>query len=264
MPEHVLEARYERWASLHRDCDQQIARGGMFLRTSVDLAQFSPVTLRIVVPNGELVELSSQVLQVMAGQGIALQLDAAADPEVERLKGICKAHPSEGSAEPLDPQVGPPTPEAEEPKPQPRVGARRLQLATEPQELRRQLESMTVNQKRGAALSASRAGRIMLIKDRQKAVHPFVLKNPGITLDEVELIAKMPSVNPEALRMIAKNRDWTRSTTVCRNLVRNPKTPMPDALRLLEKLPLNDIRAMAKGGNVRTPIQQAARKKINQ
>jgi hypothetical protein len=121
---------------------------------------------------------------------------------------------------------------------------------------------MSVNETRRAALRGRRDMRLLLIRDKNKTVHPFVLRNPGITLDEVEQIAKMPGVNPDALRMIAGNRDWIRSTTVCRNLVRNPKTPMPDALRLLGKLPMSDLRAMAKSGNVRTPIQQAARKKV--
>jgi len=82
-------------------------------------------------------------------------------------------------------------------------------------------------------------------------------------LDEVIQIAKMPSVNPDVLRMIAKNPDWVRSSTVCRNLVRNPKTPMQEALAVLAKLPMSEVRTLAKTGNVRTAIQQAARKKVN-
>ena len=130
------------------------------------------------------------------------------------------------------------------------------------QSLQKQIEEMSVNEKRTNALHGRKQMRMLLIRDRNKTIHPFVIKNPAITLDEIEQIAKMPSVNPDVLRTIAKSKEWTRSTTVCRNLVRNPKTPMKEALMLLPKLPMSDLRAMAKSGNVRTAIQQAARKKV--
>jgi hypothetical protein len=121
---------------------------------------------------------------------------------------------------------------------------------------------MTANEKRQAAIHGRREVRLLLMKDRNKTVHPFVVKNPAITLDEIEQFAKMPSVNPDALRMMAGNREWIRSIGVCRALVRNPKTPLREALALLEKLPISDVRALAKSENVRAPIQRAARKKV--
>jgi hypothetical protein len=260
MTTQALEARYRSWASLHRDWQQQIRMGGMLLRTTEQYAQFSPIGISLVTPSEEVLELPSQVLQLIPGHGVAVQFGAEAASELERLEGLCQANPAEGSANPDDPQVGPPSSDDVASS----TGGRMTDLSRDPVELRRQLEQMTVNQKRQAALSARREARILLIKDNQKAVHAFVLKNPGITLDEVEAIAKMPSVNPDALRLIANNRDWTRSQTICRNLVRNPKTPMREALALLEKLPMSDIRMMAKSSNVRGPIQQAARKKVNQ
>lgn len=141
--------------------------------------------------------------------------------------------------------------------------AARLEMPTDPQEMRRQLEQMTVNEKRQVALRGRREVRLLLIKDRNKAVHPFVLKNPGITTEEVEAFSKMPSVNPDALRMIARNRDWTRLVSICRSLVRNPKTPIGEALTLLDRLPIGEIRVLAKSGNLRMPLVQAARKKVN-
>ncbi len=45
-------------------------------------------------------------------------------------------------------------------------------------------------------------------------------------------------------------------------LVRNPKTPVPIAVRLLDHVGATELRALAKDSNARTPIQQAARKKV--
>lgn len=231
--------------------------GGLLLRiTELDLQQFSPLLLLLVAPDKRSYELPSQVLQVIPGQGVALQFSPEAQPVIGQLKEACDASTSDSSAPGID-----------DPKVRPvkeRRGGARLQLATDPQELRRQLEGMTVNQKRQAALSGRREVRFLLMRDINKAVHPFVVKNPRVSIEEIEAFSKMPSVNPDALRQMAQNRDWTRSISVCRNLVKNPKTPLREALMLLEKLPLSDIRMLAKGGAVRAPIQQAARKKINQ
>lgn len=254
MADAHLQAMYKTWAALVRDCEKQIALGGLLLRTTEsDFEQFSPIKLTIISPTGGRFELDGQVLQIIPGQGVAMQIGPDSAPTIEALRRECQGKEASGAAPMDDPEVT----EAKQ-----RVAAR-MQLPSDPVELRRVLEEMTVNQKRQAALSGRREVRLLLIKDLNKAVHPFVLKNPGITLEEVEAFSKMPSVNPDALRMIAKNRDWTKATSICRNLVRNPKTPMNEALSLLERLPISDVRVLAKGGAVRTPIQQAARKKIN-
>lgn len=49
--------------------------------------------------------------------------------------------------------------------------------------------------------------------------------------------------------------------SVCTALVRNPKTPFALALKLLDRVPLNELRALAKGG-AREQIVHAARKKL--
>lgn len=257
MPAEILEATYLTWAALRRDCEGQLAMGALLLKTDVTLPQFSALTVKVVDPAGEGYELACQVLQVLPGQGLAVQVQPASKAEVARLRAVCEGREDDGeppSSE--EPEVARPS--------ERKVSVTGTQLSLEPQELRRQLEAMTVNEKRQAALHCRREARLLLIKDMNKAVHPFVVKNPAITLDEIEQIAKMPSVNPDALRMIAANRDWTRSSGVCRALVKNPKTPLKEALAMLDKLPMGDVRALAKSSAVKTAIQQAARKKVNQ
>jgi hypothetical protein len=61
--------------------------------------------------------------------------------------------------------------------------------------------------------------------------------------------------------MIAEHREWSGNPTVCTGLVRNPRTPLPLALKLMDKVPLSDLRMIAKGG-ARDQIVNAARKKI--
>jgi hypothetical protein len=258
MGEHTIQVQYRSWKVFGRDCQQQLSMKGLFLKTDLTLEQFAPVALQLITPDGEKFDCSAEVVQCISGHGIAVQFTAASASILQSVLRKCdESHPVEGNADASDdPIIGLPgsievLPVDDQPAP-----------STESHLLTQQLETMTVAEKRQTALHGRKDMRMLLIRDRNKTIHPFVLKNPAITLDEIEQIAKMPSVNPDVLRMIASHKEWTRSATVCRNLVRNPQTPMKEALLLLEKLPLSDVRALAKGTTVRTAIQQAARKKV--
>jgi len=109
--------------------------------------------------------------------------------------------------------------------------------------------------------SRDRAARLLLLKDTNKTIQVFVLQNKRITLDEVRYIAGYRQAHPDVLVTIAGNRDWTASPAVVSALVRNPKTPSPTAVKLLDKLPIADVRRLAKSNDVPRPVQMAARKK---
>ena len=122
------------------------------------------------------------------------------------------------------------------------------------------LKAMTVNEKMQLALSGSRDERLALMRDNNKTVHVFVLKNPRLGLDEVQSAAKNANLSPDALKLIAEHREWSMNPQICTSLVRNPKTPLPLALKLLDRMPPGDLRVLAKGG-AREQLVHAARKK---
>jgi hypothetical protein len=260
MAEQTIHVQYRSWKVFERDCRQQLALKGLFLKkTDLAVEQFAPVVIRLVTPDGEEFVCPAEVVQCVAGQGLAVQFTEAAASVLQNLMKKCPDSTLSEETVPggEDPIVG--IPESVEILP---VPGEKTTTAVESPVSMQQLESMSVAEKRQAALHGRKDIRMLLIRDRNKTIHPFILKNPAITLDEIEQIAKMPSVNPDVLRMIANHKEWTRSATVCRNLVRNPQTPMKEALELLAKLPVSEVRALAKGSTVRTAIQQAARKKI--
>ena len=250
MEQPTFTIKYVSPKKFHEDCRQQIAMQGLLIKTDYELAQFTAVLIKIVAPDDEEYGLSGEVVQFLPGQGLAIQFTADASTTIKQLIEKCGRPVPSGSAadQGQDPEVTAP-------------GQEKPNRVTVNKNLQQQIADMSVAQKRQACLHSKKDMRMLLIRDRNKTIHPFVIRNPAITLDEVEMIAKMPSVNPDVLRTIAKSREWNRSISVCRNLVKNPKTPMKEALQLLSKLPKSDIRALAKSGNVRTAIQQAARKK---
>ena len=94
------------------------------------------------------------------------------------------------------------------------------------------------------------------------ALHAHVLKNPGLQLDEVAAFAKLRTVTPEFLKLIADRREWAQRPEIALALVRNPKTPVNVAIRLLDYVGVAELRQLAKDQHTRTPIQHAARKKV--
>jgi len=255
-----LVLRYRSWSSLRRDCQGQLAMGGLLVRSPDNPALFSPASLHLETPDGQAFDLEGQVVQVIPGQGTAVQFGPAAAQAIAALRALCEAHPDPGPPDAQDPRVAPPGGSGEEPAEEEPGPA---DASQEARDLLHRLEQMGVDEKRREAMRGQRAVRALLIRDRNKTLHQFVLRNPSITLDEVEQFAKLPGVSPDALRMMAANPEWNRSPAVCRNLIRNPKTPLKEALELMNRLPLGEVRVLAKSQHVRTAIQQAARRKVN-
>ncbi len=64
------------------------------------------------------------------------------------------------------------------------------------------------------------------------------------------------------LQRIAKDRRWSTNYEIRLALVKNPQTPTPLALRMLDTLRERDLRVLAKGSTVREAIRGAALRKV--
>jgi hypothetical protein len=117
-------------------------------------------------------------------------------------------------------------------------------------------------QKIQRALHGDRSDRLAMLRDINKSLHPYVLRNPGIQVDEIAWIARQPTVAPDALAYIAGKREWIQKPEIAAALVRNPKTPPPLAIKLLDLVAPSELRLLAKQTNVRDAVQRAARKKL--
>jgi hypothetical protein len=128
-------------------------------------------------------------------------------------------------------------------------------------QLAERLRAMTVSQKMQLALSGDRETRMLLLRDLNKTLHAYVLRNPRIGIDEVQYAAKLTGLSADAFKAISENREWGTNATVCTAIVRNLRSPLGIALKLLERVPLSEVRAIAKGSG-RAQIVQAARKRV--
>jgi hypothetical protein len=113
-----------------------------------------------------------------------------------------------------------------------------------------------------AALKGSREMRAMLIRDPNKMISAAVLSSPKLSEPEIAGFAKMASISEEVLRVIAKNRAWTKNYNVVLGLTKNPKTPLALSLNFLNRLSSRDLQQVSVDRNVAEPLRVAARKKV--
>ncbi|HEX8822078.1 MAG TPA: hypothetical protein VF794_19280 [Archangium sp.] len=226
--------------------EREMSKGGLLVRGAAlpPGAALGPCVLAVSVAGQAPVEVQAQLAAAVPGVGVAVMFPAGPPAPLVALAERLRAPPAQGPAEEE------PEPDAEEP---PSPAHNPLMSA--------RLAAMTVTEKMQLALSGDREARAYLLRDTNKALHVYVLRNPRLGLDEVIYAAKMSSLSPDALKLIAEHREWGVNSTVCTALARNPRTPVPLVLKLLPRVPLQEVRVIAKGQG-RAPIVQAARKLV--
>jgi hypothetical protein len=109
---------------------------------------------------------------------------------------------------------------------------------------------------------AGQSGRAILIQQPNPLLLLYLCKNPLITLPEVIQIAKLPSIDALVaeyiVRQLRSNPQWGMNEELKLALCVNPKTPGGAALSLLKGLNSRNLRQIAKQGEVRQTLKQAA------
>lgn len=108
------------------------------------------------------------------------------------------------------------------------------------------------------AMKADRSERQILCRDASPQVLLALLSNPRLEAEEVLAVVKSTHAVAGVLERVATERRWMSSAEIRTAVVRNPKTPTPLALRLLDTLPITELREMAKMGSLREDVRRAA------
>ena len=120
------------------------------------------------------------------------------------------------------------------------------------------IKQMNPSEKMRLAMKADRAERRILCRDNSPQVLLGLLANPRIESTDVLAIVKSSHASSGVLQRVAKDRRWMTNSEVQTALVRNPKTPTPIAIQLLESVPTNELRKMARMGALRETVRRAA------
>ncbi len=125
------------------------------------------------------------------------------------------------------------------------------------------LGSMTVSQKIRRAMLGNAADRLLLVRDTNRLVATAAVKSPLIQENEIVRVSASRNVTEDVLRVIALDREWTRSHQVKLNLVSNPRTPFAFAAKLIGHLREHELKALAKSKNVSGSVAKAAKQQLD-
>jgi hypothetical protein len=269
---------YARYGELRNDVTQQMTRGGLLVRVAGadDLALDTPAALELVLPDGRSLRGAAKVIQVLAGFGIAVSVSPELVDQARRAaNGVDAAGASPSRHERIDPapatpaarkaSLPPGTPLARPSSPRvpgPPIGPPAASAPTPASGVPIKPDGPTRAEKIQKALHGTRDERNAILRDRDRTLHAFVLKNPQLNTDDVVTIAKNAQMTPDLLKQIGERNDWFQRPSIALALARNPKTPPELAVRALDHVPLDVLRQMAKGAGVLPHVTQAARKKL--
>lgn len=122
------------------------------------------------------------------------------------------------------------------------------------------LHTLTVPMKIRLATMGNAFARAMLVRDPNRVVATAAIKAPGVTDAEAAKYAGNQSLSDDVIKYIVSRRDWVKSYSVKVSLVHNPKTPIPEAIRLMPHLRERDLQFITRSKNVPSAVAAQARK----
>lgn len=128
--------------------------------------------------------------------------------------------------------------------------------------LHAKLGQMSISEKIRRAILGSTSERALLIKDNNKLVAGAAASSPQFTEHDAIRVASNRNVHEEVLRLISKNRAFTRGYQIKMALVSNPKTPLPFASGFIPHLRESDLKALTKDKNVPSNIKTLVRQQL--
>ncbi len=271
-----LEVRFESLEDLQKQKDEYICNHSLFVSSQSEAPAFCEFTLTMILPNGVACDpVPARLVQLAPGMGLFLQF-ISVPGSLESAIDHCLENPSETKEKeafafdqipdlppelpdelPVDlpdelpPELPDEVHQDEEPEPSPGRPVDRMSL-------HEKLRRMNPNERSRLAGRANKITRSLLIRDIEPQVIMFLLKNPRITRAEVVEISKSPRIGYQAVKIILGNKTWSQSEEIRYNLVQNPKTPLPDALKLIPGLNMKHLRELAKNHNLKQRIKQSA------
>jgi hypothetical protein len=118
---------------------------------------------------------------------------------------------------------------------------------------------MSVSEKIKLATLGNKEARTLLLRDGNRLVSMAAATSPRITDGEIMGLANSRTVNADVLRYIYSNREFLRNYTIKISLVKNPKVPLPTALKMMYTLQEKDIKELSRDRNVPQTIQSQAK-----
>lgn len=121
-----------------------------------------------------------------------------------------------------------------------------------------QIRMLPVPARLKLARGAGRQLRTILLRDTNPQVALASLLGNPLSDQEVEQAASSRAVVEEVLEAISRKREWISRYNVAKLLVQNPRTPLPIALRLVNRMSVRDLRELSRDKNIADAVRSTA------
>jgi hypothetical protein len=118
---------------------------------------------------------------------------------------------------------------------------------------------MSVAEKIKLATLGNKEARTLLLRDSNKLVSMAAATSPRITDGEILALANSRTVGTDVLRYIYSSREFLKTYAIKISLVKNPRVPLPTALKMMYTLQERDIKELSRDRNVPQTIQAQAK-----
>jgi hypothetical protein len=132
----------------------------------------------------------------------------------------------------------------------------------ESSDLRTKIANMKISDKIKLAMFGDINARGLLIKDPNKLVQSFVLKNPQVTFEELVGFASDPNTPKGILRVLSETNKWSKEYQMKLALVCNPKTPLDISMKWAKFLNLADLKKLSKSKSIPNALVVIVRKRL--
>jgi hypothetical protein len=129
--------------------------------------------------------------------------------------------------------------------------------------LAQRIMKMSIAEKIKLATKGNKEARSYLLRDSNKLVSVAVIRSPKITDGEILAVANNRAAQDDVLRVVYNKRDWLKMYPVKLALTKNPKVPLPVALKFLAQLRESEVKELTKNKNVPSGVQLQARKMLD-
>ena len=129
--------------------------------------------------------------------------------------------------------------------------------------LAQRIMRMSIAEKIKLATKGNKEARSYLMRDSNKLVAVAVIRSPKITDGEILAVANNRAAQDDVLRVVYNNREWLKDYRVKVALTKNPKVPLPVAMKFLSQLRESEVKDLAKNKNVPSGVQLLARKMMD-
>ena len=129
--------------------------------------------------------------------------------------------------------------------------------------LAQRIMKMSIAEKIKLATKGNKEARSYLLRDSNKLVAVAVIRSPKITDGEILAVANNRAALDDVLRVVCNNREWLKDYRVKVALTKNPKVPLPVAMKFLPQLRESEVKDLARNKNVPSGVQMMARKMLD-